>query len=195
MTEETTIAGTKTPVLLSSPSLPPLTNTLNNLYNSLDSFNRGVFMQIFKFVWVRLFGSQSQVMRCNVLYNYWLIDSIRLRLSLTCSELCALTWIYQYSNKGVKMVHSELFYSGVVLPDLIHASKMNLLNDLKQYGYITRHTKDPGQPYSQRAQHNKQPVFISLTRSGVQVIEGIEKDMYKLLLNSSLDDLTGIKKP
>jgi hypothetical protein len=189
--EEITAKSLNSPVL---PSSPPLSTTLTNLYTSLDSFNKGIFMQVFKFVWAYLLGSHSQIRRRNVLYNFWLVDSIRLRLSLTTSELSALTWLYQYTNKGVKMVRSDLFYNSGVVPDLTPVSKMTLLNWLKRAGYITRHTKDPNQPYSQRAQHNKQPVFICLTRKGVQVIEGIEKDMYKLLLNSSLDELTGIKK-
>jgi hypothetical protein len=192
MAEELTTNELKSPVLPSSPSLSP---SLTNLYSSLDVFNRGVFMQVFRFLWAYLFGSQSQIRRCGVLYNFWIIDSLRLSSGLTASELSALTWLYQRTNKGIKMVHSESFYNSGVVPDLLHVSKIELLNDLKQYGYITRHTKDPGQPYSQRAQHNKQPVFIFLTRSGVQLIEGIEKDMYKLLLNSSFNNLTGIKKP
>ena len=121
----------KSPVL---PSVPPLSTSLTKLYNSLDSFNRGVFMQVFRFLWAHLLGSHSQIRRCNVLYNFWLVDSARLHLSLTTSELCALTWLYQYTDKGVKMVHSELFYNSGVVPDLTPVSKMTLLNLLKRTG-------------------------------------------------------------
>ena len=191
MAEELDTNEAKSPFLPSSPSLTP---RLTNLYNSLDSFNKGVFMQVFRFIWSYLFGCNTLMRRSGVLYNFWLVDSIRLRFSLTTSELSALSFLYKVSNKGVNLVRSELFYNGPVLPDLLVVSKINLLHDLKQAGYITRHTKDPGQPYSQRAQHNKQPVFICLTSSGARVIEGIEKDMYKILLNTSLDDLTGLNK-
>jgi hypothetical protein len=190
--EEISAKESKAPFLPSSPSL---SSGLTSLYNSLDSFNKGVFMQVFRFIWGYLFGCCSQVRRSGVLYNFWFVESLRLSSGLTSSELCALTWLYQYTDKGVKMVHSELFYNSPVVQDLTPDSKITLLNTIKHRGYITRHTKDPAFPYSQRHQHNNHPVFIFLTRSGVQVIEGIEKDMYKRLLHSSLDQLTGNKKP
>ena len=173
---------------------PPLSPSLTNLYNTLDSFNKGVFMQVFRFIWGYLFGCFALIRRSGVLYQYWIIDTLRDRAKLTASELSALSWLYHITDKGTKYIHSEQFYSSGCVTDLQPQSKLVLLNILKRRGYITRHMRDPSAPYLSRSYQNHY-VFIFLTRSGVNLIEGIEKNMYKLLLNSSLDDLTGIKKP
>jgi len=76
-----------------------------------------------------------------------------------------------------------------VLPDLIYTSKQQLLHDIKGKGYINRLTRDPATPYLQRSVAWR-PVFIKLTPDGIQLIEDMEKDLYKILVNNCFNDLT-----
>jgi hypothetical protein len=170
----------------SPPSLPLI---LNLSYGVLSDDMKRLFVRMYKYLWGVVHKKDSSVSL------FWCVDLLRLRYSLTCSEFTGLTFIYQISCKGVRFVHSDQVYNGPILQAFNHESKKTLLNTLKHKGWITRHTKNPQEPYSQRAQHNKQPVFIKMTVKGVNLIEGIEKDMNKILLNTSLDELTGNKKP
>lgn len=173
---------------LSSP-LPSLPSDLNSLYLSLPDDMQRLFIRVFRYLWGVVNG-----WRYGFVPLFWAVDLLRLRFSLTSSELTVLTYIYYASHKGKRFIHSDLVYNGTILQDLIYKSKQGVLNDLKHKGYISRSTRDPGQPYSQRAQHNKQPVYISLTPAGIKLIEKCERDLYNIIMNTSLDDLTGNKK-
>ena len=171
-----------------SSSLPLLSSHLNSLYNSLDDFNKGVFVKMYGFIWGVVNNGKH-----NPITSYWAVHLVC--SSLPSSHLAVLTFLYQVSYKGVKYIHSNSIYNSPVLADMVHDSKKTLLNELKRAGYITRHTKDPGRPFVHEAQHNKQPVFIKMTNKGVKTIEDIQKDMNRILMNTSFNDLTGIKKP
>jgi len=175
-------------ILFSSPP-PSLNPELTDIYNSLDNVNRQLFIKVYRFLWGVVNDRRS-----GVAFSFWAVDLLRLRCGLTSSELTVLTYLYYVSGKGRRYIHSDLIYQGLILEDLVYSSKPALLNDIKHKGFISRSTRDPGQPYSQRAQHNKHPVFIRLTPAGVKLIEGMEKDLYKLLLHSSIDEITGAKK-
>jgi len=175
-----------------SPSSPPLlSKSLNSLYNSLDDFNKGVFMRVFSFIWSSLY-THKELFKRGVL-NYWCFDLARIHSGLTSSELLTLTYLYQVTKQGVNMVRSDVIYNGPILRDLIYKSKQCVLNDLKHKGYITRHTYNPGILYLSCA-HSKQPVFIKMTNKATKVLNDIEKDMSRIMLNTSFNDLTGHNK-
>jgi len=169
------------------PSLPSLNLELIGIYNTLDNINKQLFIKVYRFLFGVVNDRRSGV-------AFWAMDLLRLRGGLSSSELSVLTYLYYVSSRGRRYIHSDLVYQGLILNDLTHGSKLALLNDIKHKGYISRSTKDLGQPYCQRAQHNKHPVFIRLTAAGVKFIEGMEKDLYKLLLHSSIDEITGANK-
>jgi DNA-binding MarR family transcriptional regulator len=128
-----------------------------------------------------------------VLYSCWAIDMLRVKIDLTPSELSMLAYLYQVTDRGKSTIHSDIIYKSVILPHIQIASKQGILNDLKHRGYISRYTHNSSAPYLQRS-FSRQPVFIRLTLKGISVIQGIEKDLYKLLLNTSLDEITGANK-
>jgi hypothetical protein len=173
---------------VSSP-LPSLSTELNSLYLSLNDNMRQVFIKMLRFIWGVVNGRHLGFVPL-----FWAVDLFRLRFSLTSSQFSALTYIYHISNKGKRFVHSDAVYMGLILPEHLNDSKISVLNKLKRKGYITRSTRDPGQPYSQRAQHNKHPVYIALAPAGVKLIEKCERELYNMLLNTCIDDLTDNKK-
>jgi hypothetical protein len=173
---------------LSSP-LPSLNPELNNLYLSLNDDMRTLFIKVFRFLWGVVNRKRSAP-----IVSFWCVDLLRLRAGLTSSELSAITYIYLLSHKGAKYIHSDFIYNGVILADLTPDSKISLLNVIKHKGYITRSTRDPGQPYNHRAQHNRQPVYIKLTSKAVNLIDKFERDLFNFTMNTSLDELTGNKK-
>jgi len=170
----------------SPPSLSP---TLLTTYLSLNSDMRRLFVKIYHQLWEYVCPLNRFVKHGGVLYSYWAVDLLRLRAGLTSSELAVLAYLYHLSNGGRNVVHSEKVYSEAVLPDLIYTSKQQLLHDIKGKGYINRLTRDPATPYLQRSVAWR-PVFIKLTPDGIQLIEDMEKDLYKILVNNCSNDLT-----
>jgi len=178
--------------MTSSP--PPLSPSLLTAYSTLNSDMRRLFDKVYHQLWNYVCPLSRFVKYGGVLYSYWAVDLLRHRAGLTSSELAVLAYLYQLSSGGRKVVHSDKVYSDSVLPDLIYASKQQLLHDIKSKGYIIRLTRDPITPYLQRSVAFR-PVFIKLTPSGVRLIEGMEKDLYKILVNNCRDDLTtGLNK-
>jgi hypothetical protein len=104
-----------------------------------------------------------------------------------------LSYLYQITRKGASIVHSELVYNGFIRTNVQLAFKKSILTRLRLKGYLIRLRRDPSQPYLSRF-HSSHPVFIQLTPQGVAVIHDIEKAMYRLLLNTSFDELTGANK-
>jgi len=174
-------------------SLPPLSSSLKIIYSNLNSDMKRVFLKIYRHIWDAVCPLSRFVGYSGVLYSYWAVDRLRLRAGLTTSELAVLAYLYQLSKGGRNVVHSDKVYSGAVLPDLTLRTKQTLLYDIKEKKYITRSTSDPSAPYLQRS-HSRQAVFIHLSPSGMALIEGIEKGLYKLLLKTSLDEITGANK-
>ncbi|MGD0340535.1 MAG: hypothetical protein ABSA76_02340 [Bacteroidales bacterium] len=173
--------------------LPPLSAPLTSFFSVLNSDNQKVFRRVFQFCW-NIANSRRFTDRGNIMSIYWLIDRLRIGASLTTTELSLLTYIYQITSKGKHIIHSNKIYLSTSFPGVTHHTLECRLVDLTKREFIIRSTRNPEIPYLSRYVF-KQPVWLRLSPSGVRVIEGIEKDMYKILLNSSLDDLTGIKKP
>jgi hypothetical protein len=177
---------------LSPASLPSLSPVLSLHYQSLPIELKQLFSKVFRYCW-HIANSRRYFNRGGVLLNYWCVDMLRRKQGLTTSQLALLSYIYTITNKGTTVIHSNQVYQSKVLPDVKRISVLQLLYKLNDLGYLSRSTSDPSRS-SFSSGYARQPVFISLTRAGVQVIEGIEKDLYKLLLNTSLDDLTGKHK-
>jgi hypothetical protein len=173
--------------------VPCLSPSLLSAFNSLLPDQKSLFNRVYVYLW-DVANRKRFINRGGVLLNYWVVDVLRHNSGLPVSWLASLSYFYQITNKGVNTVCSDQFYYSGVLPHMITDSKRTLLTQLLNAGYITRSTRNMEDPHYKRS-YRRQPIFIRLSSLGVQTIEGIEKDMYKLLLNSSLDELTGIKKP
>jgi hypothetical protein len=175
--------------------LPPpnLSSPLKIIYFNLNSDMRRVFLKIYRNIWDAVCPLSHFVGYGGVLYSFWGVDLFRMKYRLASSELAVLTYLYQLSEGGRKVVHSEKVYSGMVLPDLTLRTKQTLLYDIKEKGYITRSTWNLDEPYLSHS-HHKRPVFIHLTSAGVNLIKGIEKDLYNLLHNTSLNEIIGTNK-
>ncbi len=179
-----------------SPASPPLLSPqLNTLYQSLTEDNKHLFVKVFKYLWGVVLPSRRFIGRGAVLYSYWAVDLLRERQKLPPRLLSLLTFIYFITDKGRKYINTNQVYnSSGVLPDLDAKSKQAYLSHLTQRGYIVRSRRNTDDPYYQRS-YARRPVFIRLSPSGLALIEGIEKDLYKILMRSTLEDLTGNKKP
>ena len=169
----------------SSPSLPP---DLTTIYNSLTDNNRRLFNKVFKFMWRYV---NDRRLSSGVLF--WGVDLSRRHLRLPSSDLAVLTYLYYISGKGVNIVRSDVLYNSGILPGISLDGFQMCLNRLKHKGYLTRHTSDPSLPYQSRS-YSRQPVFIKLSAAGVKLIQTIDKDLYNLMLHTSLDDITGRNK-
>ena len=77
------------------------------------------------------------------------------------------------------------------MPGVKTQSKQQYISELVRRGYVVRSFRNPDNPHY-KISFRSHPVFIRLTPSGIALITGIEKDLYKLLLNTSLNDLTGV---
>jgi hypothetical protein len=174
------------------PAVPSLSSSLSVSYSLLPDDLQRLFIKVFKYLWgvvhYRRFKDTG-----SVLMSLWAVDIIRSRCSLSRSELAILTFIYQMSNKNTKLLHSDSVYYSGVCPDLKITAKKNILSLMVKRGYVVRSYTDPSKPYLQRSFASR-PVFLCLSSSGVLLLQGIEKDLYRLLLRSSLDDLTGKHK-
>jgi len=174
---------------------PSLSSNLTAVYLSLSSEMQRFFIRVFKLMWNYVNPLRRFTGHGGVMYAYWAVDMARVKIDLTPSELSMLAYLYQVTDRGNNTIQSDKIYNSVVLPHIVTASKQGILNDLKHLGYITRLTCDPSAPYLSRS-FSRQPVFVKLTSKGVSVIQGIEKDLYKLLYNTSLNEITGAdKKP
>ena len=169
----------------SLPSLPP---SLSQLYSGLTIDNQRVFIKVFRWLWRYVNGKHI-----DIIHLFWCANLFRMRLGLDTSELAVLAFLYSVSGRGVSYVHSDTVYNSDILPGLLHDSYSAVLSRLKQQGFITRHTSDPLQPYLKRS-YSRHALFIKLTPAGVRLIQGIDHDIYYLMLNTSLDDLTGNNK-
>lgn len=167
---------------------PPLPPSLTDLYCNLDSRSKGLFNKVFKWLWVYLNGR-----KVNLIFFYWCVDRARRKHKLTCTELSLLSWLYQSSFQGSRCVNSAYLYNGGAFPYLLRDAITTTLNDLKHKGYISRSTSDPSLPFLSRS-YSRQPVFISLTGVGVRLIQTIDQELYKTMLHSSFNDITGTNK-
>jgi hypothetical protein len=175
----------------SSPENPPaLPSSLRSIFNSLPLSYQSLFIKVLRYLWRVLSARRYS----DPITLFWGVDLLRVRYGLTSSELQVLTWLYLFSERGANVVNSDDLYNTDIMPRLILTAKLNVLNDLKHKNYIIRYTRDPGAPYLSRS-YRKQPVFIKLTSQGVALIKGMEKELNSMLLNSSLDELAGNKKP
>ena len=176
-----------------SSSVPSLPSDLKSLYLNMGDDEKRLFNRVYVSLWGVV--NTYNIKRSGIASYYWLLSMVAGASSLAPSSLVVLSYLYMMSNKGSKLIHSNTLYLSGCVPGALFKTYQRITWDLKHDGYITRHTKDPGQPYNHKAQHNRQPVYIKITGKGLKIIEGMEKDVNKILLNTSFNDLTGIKKP
>jgi hypothetical protein len=187
----TSLSGVFSPVLPPSSSLPSLPKSLNSLYNSLDGFNKGVFVKLYRYLWGLV--NWKTIKRGEYVSYYWLLYGQMVRADLSPYAFSLLSYIYYMTDQGSKTIHSNLIYYSGVLPGYKASSIQCILTRLASYGYITRHTRDlTGSCLA--VSHDRHPVFIKISPAGLKLIEGMSKNINRLLLNTSLNDLTGINK-
>lgn len=174
------------------PASPPLSPGLLLSYQVLDDNLKPLFIKVFKYLW-GVVHRRRYFAPGDVLLNFWAVNMARRSASLSLSQLAILTYIYQMSNKGKIFIHSDSIYNVDMLPGAKRPAKINAISILIKRGYLFRSCKNTDQPYLKRS-YTLHPVFIRLTPAGITLIEGIEKKIYKFLLNTSLNDLTGVNK-
>jgi DNA-binding MarR family transcriptional regulator len=177
---------------LSSSYLPELDKNLISLYGVLDDSTKSLFNKVYKYLWTFVNGRKMDLIN-----SYWCVDMLRTRLDLTPSQLAMLTYLYQVTNKGKRYIHNDLIYAAPILPHLLRSpastSMQVLLYYLKEKGYIIRSRYDPVNRCYKWGR-NRRPVFLNLSASGVKLIEDLNKDISRILLNTSLNDITGANK-
>jgi len=174
----------------SAPSLP---SSLSSLYSLLPYDSKQLFNRAFMFLWSYLHPKASYLHSGGVLYYYYIADLLRVRYDLTASELALLSYLYGVSNKGADVIHSNVIYSGSLLPHICRSSKANALSILHKRGFIVRLNRNPASPYLQRSISCRRE-FIQMSAKGVSVITDMNRDLYKLLRDSSLNDIIGANK-
>jgi hypothetical protein len=192
---KTSLAGVSDLVSSSPPSLcsvPNLSKSLNLSYGVLNDDMKRLFNRVYVYLWGVV--NARSVRALGFVPHYWLMVRLSASSSLSPSAFTVLTYLYMMSDKGRYYIHSANVVNSGVLPGALSITVGRVLWDLKHAGMITRHTKDPSRPYEQRAQHNRNTVFIHVTNKGVQFIEDTEKQFSRVLLNTSFNDLIGANK-
>ncbi|NLO00787.1 MAG: hypothetical protein GX126_00515 [Bacteroidales bacterium] len=177
-----------------TPSPPPLDPHGIYIYSRLSDDGKRLFRKAFKQMWNYLLPKRSFISTGTVLYSYWYIDHLRIKAGLNSSELAMLIFIYEISCRGNNTIHSRHIYNGMILSHLKSvACKRTILHTLKRLGYIRRMTRDPQQSYLKRS-ISRQPTFIQMTPKGIGIINGMGKDLYKLLMDTSYNTLIGVNQ-
>jgi hypothetical protein len=179
--------------LNNKPVPPALSPALRTLYLSLPNEYKQIFNKVFIFLWDYVCPMKSFINNGGLLHSYYVIDLLRSRYKLSTNQFSVLTYLYQITRKGADIVHSERVYNGLSLADASKVVKESTLRRLRKRNLIKRLYYDPAQPYLSRFRSNN-PEFIQLLPAGVTIIHDIEKETYRLLRYSSLDDLTGANK-
>ena len=175
-------------------SPPVLPTELNQLYSLLNPEAKVLFNRVFVWLWSYLVNKRLYLRSWPVLYYYWGVDAARKDAGLNSSELAILTFAWQLSANGTKVFNSfQIYNSSFINPELIFASRQNIMNHLVKLGYLSRSCKDPARKYYSIPWPPKK-VFISFTYKGVMLIKNIESKLYDIVLHSSLDEITGNNK-
>jgi hypothetical protein len=174
-----------------SSSVPCLPKSLNSLYNSLDAINRGMFVKLYRYLWGVV--NWKSINRGEYVSYYWLLYGQMVLVDLSPYGFALLSYIYYMTDRGTKTIHSNRIYNSGVLPGYKASSIQCILTRLVNSGYITRHTRDlSGSCLA--SSHARHPVFIRVSPDGMKLIESMTKNINRLLLNTSLNDLTGVNK-
>ncbi len=176
---------------LSLSSLPSLPGSLNSFYNGLNAFNRGVFVKIYRYLWGVV--NWKTINRGEYVSSYWLLYGQMVKADLSPYGFALLSYIYYMTKQGTITIHSTKIYNSGVLPGWKVASISCILTKLTGAGYINRYTRDLSGSYLSRS-HSRHPEFIKLSPSGLKLVEGMTKNINNILLNTSLNDLTGANK-
>jgi hypothetical protein len=167
---------------------------LLNLYQSLSIDNQKVFIRVFNYLWGCVVPASRFNGRGSSLHSFWAVDYLRQSSGLSSSLFSLLLFIYHITGRNKNFICSDQVYNNPgILFNYCQGAKQNKLSQLTKLGYLARSWSNPDQPYLQKS-YRSRPVFIKLSPAGVQLIHDIEKDLYKLLLNTSLNDLTGVNK-
>jgi len=167
---------------------PPLPSSLSSSYLSLTMEGRRLFNKVFMLMWSTLVPHGR---RYGVLYSYWAIDSLRIRYGLSPSDLSLLAYLCMVSDRGKYIINSNQLKA---CHSLFHG-KYYLLTKLtafKDAGYIVRLSRDPSLPYLSRS-ISRQKIFIQFTGKGVELIDKIERELFKLTINTSLANVTTVQ--
>jgi hypothetical protein len=179
--------------LINKPVPPSLSPALRTIYLTLSLEEKQLFNKVFMLMWDYVCPLKSFVNSGGILHSYYVIDLLRSRYNLTTNHLSALTYLYQITRKGADIVHSQLIMNSLFMADAQQLMKYRTLAELRTRFLIKRHYFDPSQPYLSRFRSNN-PEFIELLPAGVTIVHDIEKQLYYLLRNTSLNDLTGVNK-
>jgi DNA-binding MarR family transcriptional regulator len=173
-----------------SPVLPP---SLYSLYLLMTSDNQRLFSKAFTFAWHQLNDRRKNPFLDIVIY-YWIIESMRYKTGLSASELAMLMIIYDLTDCGRGIIHSQRVDNAILLPNLTKLGKDRYLYRLRCiHGLIERSTRDSSAPYLARSV-SRHPVFIRMTPKGVNIVHTLEKDLHRLLMLSSYNNLTGANR-
>jgi hypothetical protein len=176
---------------VSSSSLPSLPNSLNSFYNSLDSFNRGVFVKIYRYLWGVV--NWKIINRGEYVASYWLLYGQMVRADLSPYGFALLSYIYYMTDRGANTIHSSKIYNSDVLPGYKTSSIQVILTRLMTAGYIKRYTRDLSGSYLS-VSRSRHPEFVKLSPEGLKLVEDMTKNINKILLNTSFNDLIGANK-
>ena len=171
--------------LSGSVPAPPLSPALSVLYSNLSIDNQRLFIKVFRYLWGYILRCRSSY---DVLHLYWCVDALRIKYSLTNGQLSLLTYLYQITDKGKYIIKSTQLQKSSSL----HLGKQylaDLLIDFKDQGFITRLSRDPTLPYLTRS-ISRQKIFIQFTSKGVALVDNINADLKRLVINSTIDDVT-----
>jgi len=129
--------------------------------------------------------------RYGVLYSYWAVDMLRTRFGLSPMDLSLLTYLCMVSDRGKYIINSMQLKNSSSL-QFGKYSLHNKLIEFKDAGYIVRLSRDPSQPYLTRS-ISRQKIFIQFTGKGVELIDKIERELFRITVNSSLANVTTVQ--
>jgi DNA-binding MarR family transcriptional regulator len=177
--ENTDVSGS------SLPSVPSLSSGLLTLFGALDNNKRRIFRKLYTYLWRYLVPLRNY----SPLQDYWGMHNIvKTKYNMSFNELALLSWLYQATARGNKIIDSRLtnYYDDLVISprDIVRH-----FTAFRRSGIIRRYWHDPSLPYLSRSVANV-AVFIQLTDAGVKLVENIERDTYNLIMRSVMREVT-----
>jgi len=169
-------------------SPPPLPSPLVPEYAALSSDGKRLFNKAFISLWDYLFKKRR---RFTLITNYWAVTDL-LTLgspSLVPCQLYLLTFIYEHTNAGRYLIHSARLRDAVCGRSYRATAVRAHMTALHKMGLISRHSRDFTQPYLQRS-YKSQKVFIQLTGKGIDMVHQLDKDLLRIMLNATVQDIT-----
>ena len=164
---------------------PSLSPSLLSDYSDMNERERKAFNKAFMLMWRSLVPYRLMY---DVLHLYWGADLIRRKHRLTNHQFALLTYLYMSSNRG-KLTINSLALQKLNPMNMAQSWTRNTLVKFRAKGFIIRLNRDASQPYLSRS-ISRNKIFIQLTGRSIALIDTMHKELYNMIVNTTIKDIT-----